>query len=188
MWPLFAGACLACLVALYGPGCLLFRGLRFSWPLALACAPLASVFGYAAISVLWGILGIDCSWATVALPVALACGALLAASRLFGTRDRPPRSSSFAWRMLALYLLAGIAVCLYVYVLSLDGPESYYCRYDNQTHYNLARHFLDTSDWSALHTGSGAVADEAQTGTIQLRGICWLPLSPRPRVSTCLSS
>lgn len=52
--------------------------------------------------------------------------------------------------MLALYLLAGIAVCLYVYVLSLDGPESYYCRYDNQTHYNLARHFLDTSDWSAL--------------------------------------
>ena len=66
--------------------------------------------------------------------------------------------------MLALYLLAGIAVCLYVYVLSLDGPESYYCRYDNQTHYNLARHFLDTSDWSALHTGSGAVADEAQTG------------------------
>lgn len=84
MWPLFAGACLACLVALYGPGCLLFRGLRFSWPLALACAPLASVFGYAAISVLWGILGIDCSWATVALPVALACGALLAASRLFG--------------------------------------------------------------------------------------------------------
>ena len=66
--------------------------------------------------------------------------------------------------MLALYLLAGIAVCLYLYVLSLDGPESYYCRYDNQTHYNLARHFLDTSDWSALHTGSGAVADEAQTG------------------------
>ena len=53
MWPLFAGACLACLLALYGPGCLLFRGLRFSWPLALACAPLASVFGYAAISVLW---------------------------------------------------------------------------------------------------------------------------------------
>ena len=164
MWLLFTGACLTCLLALYGPGCLLFRGLRFSWPLALACAPLASVFGYASISVLWGMLGIDCSWATVALPVALACGALLAASRLFGTRDRPPRSSSFAWRMLALYLLAGIAVCLYVYVLSLDGPESYYCRYDNQTHYNLARHFLDTSDWSALHTGSGAVADEAQTG------------------------
>lgn len=164
MWLLFAGASLACLLALYGPGCLLFRGLRFSWPLALACAPLASVFGYAAISVLWGIFGIDCSWATVALPVALACGALLAASRLFGTRNRPPCSSSFAWRMLALYLLAGIAVCLHVYVLSLDGPESYYCRYDNQTHYNLARHFLDTSDWSALHTGSGAVADEAQTG------------------------
>lgn len=66
--------------------------------------------------------------------------------------------------MLALYLLAGIAVCLYIYVLSLDGPESYYCRYDNQTHYNLARHFLDTSDWSVLRTGSGAVADEAQTG------------------------
>lgn len=164
MWLLFAGASLACLLALYGPGCLLFRGLRFSWPLALACAPLASVFGYAAISVLWGILGIGCSWATVVLPVALTCGACFIGVSYFGTQNKAPRSSGFAWGMLALYLSAGIIVCLYVYVLSLDGPQSYYCRYDNQTHYNLARHFLDSGDWSVLHTGSGAAANEMQTG------------------------
>lgn len=164
MWVLFTGACLACLLALYGPGCLLFRGLRFSWPLALACAPLASVFGYAAISVLWGMLGIDCSWATTALPVAFAYAACLLGASFFGLRDRAPKSSGFTWGMLALYLSAGLLVCSYVYVLSLDGPQSYYCRYDNQTHYNLARHFLESGDWSVLHADSGAAANEVQTG------------------------
>ena len=109
-------------------------------------------------------LGIGCSWATTALPVAFAYAACLLGASFFGLRDRAPKSSGFTWGMLALYLSAGLLVCLYVYVLSLDGPQSYYCRYDNQTHYNLARHFLESGDWSVLHAGSGAAADEMQTG------------------------
>lgn len=162
MWPAFISAFLLYVPILYLPGSLLFRGLRFTWPLALACAPMASIFGYAAISTLWGFLEVNCTWATVALPVTAAFGAFLAFSLLFGTPNNAPRSSGFTWKMLMLYLVMGIAVCLYVYIASLDGPQSYYCRYDNQTHYSLARHFLDSHDWSILHAGSGAAANEVQ--------------------------
>ncbi|KAB1640712.1 hypothetical protein F8D48_10230 [Adlercreutzia muris] len=160
----FAIAALTALVVLYGPGCLLFRGLRFAWPLALACAPLASVSGYALVAALWGAAGVPCTATTVALPVILLYGLLLIGSKRGEQGGKPLRSSRFTWAMLALYVLAGLTVCLYVYGLSLGDPAAYYCRFDNQTHFNLARYFVDSQDWSVLHTTSGALADESQTG------------------------
>lgn len=163
MWGEFF-ACMAIIVlALYGPGVLAFRALRLDGSLALACAPLASIFGYSIVALIYDKLDAPCSWATTILPLVAVYGATYIISHLMTGRQQGS-DSKLSWLLLGAYLIVGLAVCGYVFIKSLDGPLSYYCRFDNQTHYALARHFIDTQNWSTLDTWSGALSETSRTG------------------------
>lgn len=156
MWASFFLCAAVIVLALYLPGYLFLRGARLSRTLSLGAAPLVSVTGFCLIAVALGFASVPCGWPNVLLPV-LAVGALA-----FGlSRWRRPRLAAPHCEqtgLVFLYLAVGALVCLYVFVKPLDSPESFYCRFDDQTHYNLARHFVDTGDWSALHHSDGAVS------------------------------
>ena len=156
MWASFFLCAAVIVLALYLPGYLLLRGARLSRTLSLGAAPLVSVTGFCLVAIALGVVSVPCGWPTVLLPV-LAAGALA-----FGLswRRRPRLAAPHREQigLVLLYLAVGTLVCLYVFVKPLDSPESFYCRFDDQTHYNLARHFVDTGDWSALHHSDGAVS------------------------------
>lgn len=164
MWWEFLIGVAACLLALYGPGWLLLRSARMDSVLALASAPLGSLFGYALLGVLFGEPGIACSWVNTWALSGAVFGAARAASRLLAKGRAFPSAPSGERGLLLLYIAAGTAVCLCVFVSGLDDAASYYCRYDNQTHYTLARHFADSGDWSTLHDWTGSLADDHRSG------------------------
>ena len=156
MWASFFLCAAVIVFALYLPGYLLLRGVGLPRTLSLGAAPLVSVTGFCLIAIVLGFASVPCGWPNVFLPV-LAAGVLV-----FGIswqrRPRPAAPDRKQLALAAFYLAVGGLVCLYVFVKPLDSPESFYCRFDDQTHYNLARHFIDTGDWSALHHSDGAAS------------------------------
>lgn len=156
MWASFFLCAAVIVFALYLPGYLLLRGVGLPRTLSLGAAPLASITSFCLIAIALGFTPVPCGWPSVLLPV-LAAGVLV-----FGIswqrRPRPAAPDRKQLALAAFYLAVGALVCLYVFVKSLDSPESFYCRFDDQTHYNLARHFIDTGDWSALHHSDGAAS------------------------------
>lgn len=148
--------CSALLVSiLYLPGFFLCRALRLDGPFALACAPVPSVAVYAILSVIYGVLGIKCSWANLLIPTLIVFFAIWLVIAL---RDRGAFSGGSdkstadkrIWWIVALYLFAGLVVCAYVFVKSLDGAASFHPKHDNMTHYNNIRSFVDSGIWSSL--------------------------------------
>ncbi len=167
MWAEFAFALLVATLLLFGPGYPLMRGLGLSRPLALACAPLYCVCMYVGLPMVYYELGVASSIATVLLPtVAVAVCAYAIAWRR-GSLANPRFSCStqaglklrgrtipFDVAMGALYVGLAAIVCLWVFVSALPQANAFSPRYDNQTHLNLIRAFMDSGKWSSLHTGS----------------------------------
>lgn len=167
-WASFTLGILLILVALYAPGFLFFRALRFTRMHALIAAPLFSACLYGALPIAYYELGIACTVPTT-FGVALAAGGIVYAIsrpwRASGNRPafglpspaclwRPlasPRESSTDWGLLGLYLLCGLIVGCLVFAGNLSTPDAAYIRYDNQTHLNVSKAFLDTGMWSSLH-------------------------------------
>lgn len=169
MWFTFALCMLAGLLALYVPGMAVNRALGLRGAFAVACAPLASVALISLLCIAYGAIGIPCNGVSVLAPVVLVAIAGLPASHILRSHGRcrwslPERtsrsSSAFDFGSLALYVAVGLAVCAYVYIKSLDGPESFYARHDNITHLNLVRSYLDSGIWSTLQTSNYLAAPD----------------------------
>ena len=167
MWLGFLAAIVACALLLYVPGFLFFRGLRFSPVLSLCAAPLASLLCYATLPIAYYAIGIPCNLPTVALPtLAIGLSAYLLARKREQTSAhalslsaQPPvrigtRTLDFDACMIAVCLAIGLIVCLYLFVFNLPRLDSFFSRFDNQTHLNLVQAFLDSGKWSTLHTSN----------------------------------
>ena len=165
MWTSFLIAALAALAALFVPGYFAFRGLGCSRIAALCCAPLASMAAYASLPVIYELAGITCSAATVLLPTCALFLAIWGISHVKALRGKPRvklpalepyaigrRKLSFDWGMLALYTAIGLLVCIFVFVTALPTADAFYCRFDNQTHLNMVRSFVESGHWGSLHT------------------------------------
>ncbi len=165
MWVELLGTVVVLLLLLYVPGTLLLRGLGLSRVVALCCAPCVSIGAYAVLPIAYGMLGVRCSALAVGLPV-LLLGALVwvvgrTCAKGSGVLDVSPqgpvclrgRAVSFDVLVPACYVVVAMAVCCLVFVGNLSGPESFACDYDNQTHLNAVRAFLDSGMWSTLHVG-----------------------------------
>ena len=166
MWFEFYVAAALCVLALYGVGVVLMRALNMSWTIAVCAAPVASVALYASIPVALDALGIGCSLLTVVLP-SLAVATLAYVSLAPWRRRRAPldvaplapvrirnRTLSFNKVALVCYLVPACVVALALFVGTLPQPNVVNCQYDNQTHINAVRAFLDTGRWSTLKVGS----------------------------------
>ncbi len=161
MWATFFTCMAVATLFLYVPGFLFGKALRFDSLLALACAPVASVAAFALVAVVYGAVGIPCTWLNMLLPLVIAFGALFAVAR-YRSSDKPARITRAEWMTAALYVAIGLALCLFVFVKSLDGPASFHCRNDNVTHLNLVRAFHESGIWSTLTTSNFLASDPGE--------------------------
>ena len=120
---------------------------------ALAAAPIASVATFGALPVIYYELGIRCDILSVGLvPIAAFAAAFLVSRRKAdATRQAPEVDTRADWIACGLYAACGILACTLVFVANLGAPDAFFSNYDNQTHLNLIRSFLDSGNWSSLH-------------------------------------
>lgn len=162
MWLTFALAVIACLVVLYVPGYLFARSLSIARFASVACAPLFSVFALAVLGVVLFEAGVACSG-----PMLLAVAAALGAVALLVGKGVARAACSGSARELvavadvrrsckiaALYVGVAFAVVLVVFLLAIDGPESFSRNDDTTVHLAIVRGFLDTGTFSTLHAHS----------------------------------
>lgn len=158
----FTVAFLVILLAVYVPGFLFFRSLRFSPVLCLVSAPLFTVCCYSVLPIAFAMIGIASSAISLLAPTIVLAGACFAVSRkryrkspaigLAAAKPIGAFSRSIPFNLAALfgYVFMGFLVTAYVFLCSIDAPSGFFCRYDNLTHLNLVQAFLDTGNWSSL--------------------------------------
>ena len=162
MWMGLVVACVVLLVLLYVPGYLLFRGMGLGRVACVCCAPCASIAAYAGLSVAYGFVGIPCGALSVGAPALLAGVVVWLVGRrrecVLDAGGQAPLTLlgwkvSFNLAVPACYVLVGLTVSVLLFGANLSRPDSIVCDYDNQTHLNAVRAFLDSGMWSSLHVG-----------------------------------
>lgn len=160
MWFTFLLAVLACVAVLYVPGYLFGRALSITRFASVVIAPLFSVFALTVIGVVLFEAGISCSGpvllasSVVLGAVALLVGRAIARAKGSGRELIAVENAKEACKMAALYVAVALAVSFVVFLLAIDGPESFSRNDDTTVHLAIVRGFLDTGTFSTLHAHS----------------------------------
>lgn len=156
MWIDFVLAYLFGTLIIYLPGFFLLRTLNFTPSFSVLLSPIASIGVFITLTILYGFLAIPCSPVSVFIFPTLSFVILSFLSRRKG-KDALSISFSFSkieLCILLLYIAIGILLCTIFFVKPLDGPNSFSNGYDNITHLNLVRSFLESGTWSTLTTSN----------------------------------
>lgn len=165
MWDLFALSCIVCVLFLTVPGYIFFRLVGLNSIVSLICSPLFAAALYPILGQCFSSIGVSSNWfsltcATVLVLLLAACFKLAFYVILrvkSGERSARVcaaggtcRSNMFKWSYLVLYLVIGCVSTLLLFVLNLDGADSFVQEFDNAHHIALVRSFLETGNWSSL--------------------------------------
>lgn len=127
----------------------------FKTVVSVASAPLFTLGALSVLTALYGIVGIDCSWANTLLPLTLTPVLFFCVRMARGSAHRVKSSAQRSdWLILVAYTLFGVAVCLYAFVGPLDGANSYHITFDGVTHLNVVRSMAESGVWSSLEVSS----------------------------------
>lgn len=166
MWTEFVLAFAVSITILYLLGFLLLRVLRFNLGFSVLFAPIASITVFAILTTLYGSLHIPCNVITVlATPIVLLLAILTGAHHFsFTPKQTTLRIACLSKReviILLLYILIGLLICCIFYIKPLDGPSSFFNRYDNITHINYIRAFIESGIWSSFSSSSYLSSSES---------------------------
>ena len=151
MWAIFAEDVFISALILFVPGYFFARALRFSKIDSLCLAPFPSSLLVSLASFSFSKLGIEASFMTLFASVVAVCFCLFALSRLFVGNDCSNARSSLCReqaKTLSVYIAAASIVSVYVFVKTLDGGASFNQEYDNYSHLNTIRGFIDSGVYS----------------------------------------
>lgn len=154
MWGSFLLCAAVILLALYVPGYFFFRAFKVSRIFSVGCAPVYSVAMYALLPIIYHPLGIFCNWLTLLFPALFVALALFTAFNRRGLQHYGQLNVNGSWLIMLLYLLCGVLACCFIVVAGLGDFDTYYCRYDNATHLNLIRSFVDSGIWSSTDSST----------------------------------
>lgn len=155
MWLSFLLCGVVGALLLYVPGFFVGKALRFSWMPALCIAPVFSLAIYEVLIELFAVLGIPCSWLSVfGVAALLGVGLCGVVAKRRSASLRIPAGFKKDLLVVVVYVAVGCAVCLYVFVASLDGADAFYNRHDMITHVNYVRSFAESGIWSSLHSSA----------------------------------
>ncbi len=174
MWGSFALGGVLCVLFVFLPGFLLFRGVGIPTVRSVVLAPLFSAALYPICGIVFDKLGVSASWSSF-FAIALGAGILLFAigSIVRWTRKEKLRTgvesdadARCEYLFLGLYLGIGCVATLVIFVLNLDGADSFIQEYDNVYHLATIRTFIETGNWSGLTSSFYSASDPASLNPI----------------------
>lgn len=144
----------------------MLMSLHFPVIPALACAPVVSMAVVNVFGVVFGLFGVPVTGLTLTAVSVITCLTIFILANIT-SRSRTSHQTfeliqryHFSWITFLMYLVIGTALCGYIYILALDGPNSFVQEFDNATHLNLIRAFTDSFRYSTLQACGGIPADE----------------------------
>jgi hypothetical protein len=138
---------------LYLPGYLGFRIANLNRSFSLMAAPVLSVALYALLGNLYSVARIGSN--AISIFAILTVLLLVAAFLCMGRRqDRTGEGARIPVPVILFAAIFGLAVGAYVFVLRLPRTDAVFQGWDNVTHLNYIRAFIDSGDWSSLHPTS----------------------------------
>lgn len=151
----------AVIAILYLPGYLGFRIANLSRSFSLVLAPILSIALYAILGNLYSVAGIRSNAASIfAVPLlVLLVAALLCIRKRQDNEGEGPKIPASVLLFAAIF---GLAAGAYIFVLRLPRTDAVFQGWDNVTHLNYIRAFIDSGDWSSLHPSSYLVDPELQ--------------------------
>lgn len=164
MWTEFILAFTISITILYLPGFLLLKTLRLNSGFSILFAPVASIAIFAILTTVYGYLHIICNVITVlAIPIVLVFAIFVSTQFLLPGQKTLKITCLSKQKVIILffYIFIGLIICCIFYVKPLDGSSSFYNRYDNITHINLVRAFLESGVWSSFYTSSYLSSSES---------------------------
>lgn len=201
MWGLFFASVAVGALFLYVPGLLLARAVGAPRFAAFACAPLASIPVYIALTLAYSAADVFCTWYLLVGPALLLGVALWLAA--FAARRRKGRARG--WRAtdfgiapssgkgvarfgagydafcLVLYVALGVAVSAAYFLGALETPESFAQEYDNLHHLGVTLGYVEAGDWSPFASSLYATAEDAAVNPLPGSGFY-------PSAWNCLSA
>ena len=159
MWDLFFIATITGIVFIFVPGYLILRGCRQQRFVAAAISPLLGVIVYAFLGIVYGEIGITCSWINVfgsfLIISILIYGISKAAQRHFtlnvsNTSHTNTASNTVSRLYLPAYLIVSITLDCFFFLSNLSSADSFFQAYDNIFHLDVIRSFINSGDWSLL--------------------------------------
>lgn len=154
MWLLFAISCIIFLAILFLPGYFLFRILKTDRFEPIVYAPLATPALICVIGLIYSKINVFSNAYTIGMALLLFCivcfviGSLIKRKRTLSA-SRASLSRKY-YLILLLYIVIGSITTFYMFILPLNGADSFVQMYDNVFHYNTAESFLQSGKWSVL--------------------------------------
>lgn len=162
MWGQFFAAYCFGAIALIAPGFFAFCALKLSASKALAASPLFACAAIPIICMIYDVMGVHCTWQNVTLPM-LALGLILfVGSALFGRwrggrlsvsvfgccGDSSVERRHIVW--LLGYVFFAVIATGYIFVVNLDGADSFVQAYDSTHHLSAIQTFSVSGNWSSF--------------------------------------
>ena len=164
-------AVLVMVLMLFAPGSIALVAAGIPACASLALSPIVSTAWLGVAGVVYALAGIPANPLTMFVPLTAVC--LLAAFLLARRRSKLSEvGKGLTPQVILLYVAAGTAVCLYVFISRDTTAGGFIQQWDNDTHLSIIRAFADSQSMSSLRasaylTAADAVANPfGETGAI----------------------
>ncbi len=159
MWITLFLAVAAYIAVLYVPGFLMARSLRISRFASVVMAPILSVCTLTVLGIALGELGVSSTGGLLLFLTVAISLTLFAITRISGKRRQTNDILEIAdvrttCKTAALYVALALAMTFALFLLAIDGPESFSRNDDTTVHLALIRTFIETGVFSPLHASS----------------------------------
>lgn len=153
MWFDFFAAALAAVAFLFLPGGLIVYSARRSLVESVGLGPILGVAFYSIAAAVYSQIGVGASWATLFMPFVLIALIVSVLFIRFGKGETEKGLCKEELLYVLSYALVGIAVVGIFFIKNLDGANSFYQAYDNNSHLNTIRTFIETGVYSSFGGG-----------------------------------
>lgn len=137
---------------LYVPSYPLLKGVGFNNIASVALSPIISIAVYGTASIIFGFVGIFTNFYVLFCSYVLICIIVFLVLNKCRGLDFSALKDCSGWKWIFLYAAVGLLITAYIFLAPMGDPMGMGQNYDDMHHYSVIRNFLNSGNYSILHT------------------------------------